>query len=167
VVLLHEGATAEADEQFEAARSLRWWDPEVSALAGHAYAVAGRTTGDPDQLAHADRWLRERLGAGHPPAAVLADLGLVREAGGDLPGAAALLDRALDADPHNPEYLLQRGVVAARQEDWRTAESAFLDATRGAPDSPAPWENLARIYGMTGRADDARRADARGSSLRE
>lgn len=165
VVALHEGSTTEADELFDAARTLRFWDREVSAVAGHAFAVAGSTSGDPGQLALADRWLARRLASGGTSAAVLADLGTVREADGNLADAASLLDRALLLDPHNPDFLLRRGVVAARQEDWAAAESAFLAATRGAPDSPAPWGNLARVYEVTGRGEDARRAADRADDL--
>jgi O-antigen ligase len=167
VVLLDGGGTSAAEEHFVAARTLRWWDPAVLVLPGHAYTVAGGVTGDPEQLAHGERWLRAAVESGDAPATVLADLGLLREAAGDLAGAASFLDRALHLDPANPDYLLDRGVVAARQEDWRTAESAFLAAAGSAPDSAAPWANLAEVYEVTGRSDEARTADARAARLRE
>ena len=135
------------------------------ALIGHVYTVAGTTAADPDQLAAADRWLASALEAGVPAVPVLADLGRVRDAEGELANSATLLDQALRSDPANPDILVLRGVVAARQADWETAESAFLGAARSAPDSPEPWENLARVYEMTDRADDARRAAARADDL--
>jgi Flp pilus assembly protein TadD len=61
--------------------------------------------------------------------------------------------------------LLERGIVAARQQDWTTAESRFRAAARSAPDSPVPWQNLAKLYQLTGRPDDAAAATARATHL--
>ncbi|SDF80808.1 O-antigen ligase [Blastococcus aurantiacus] len=164
VVAVGEGDLAGSDDAFGAAAALRWWDPSVGRVAGHAFAVVGTGTGDPDALQRADRWLvplaEQRAGAD-----VHLDLGAVREAQGDLPGAAAALDRALRQDPANPDALLLRGVVAARQGDWDGAERHLLAAGRSAPESAAPWANLARVHELAGRPAAARIARDRAEAL--
>jgi predicted Zn-dependent protease len=138
----------------------------VPVIAGHAFAVVGRDARTDDVLARARRWLDAAGRSNHPPVSVLLDAGAVDEAGGDLRGAATALDAALRRDPANPEILLLRGVVAARQEDWPGAEAAFRSAARSAPKSPEPWDDLARVYALTGRPQQQKSAAARADQLR-
>jgi tetratricopeptide (TPR) repeat protein len=166
VAVAQDDRTA-AEDSFAAAGALRWWDPAVAARAGHAYAAAGTATGHAELLDRARRWLTAAGPEDRAPVPVLADLAGVLEAGGDLDNAAAVLDRALTRDPANPDLLLLRGVVAARQEQWSSAEELFESAARSAPDSPAPWENLVRVYELTGDADAATAAARRADGLRE
>jgi tetratricopeptide (TPR) repeat protein len=166
VVALAAGDAASAEESFSTAQALRWWDPAVAVTAGHAYRVAATASGDDAVLQRAEHWLTTGGDRTSRPVSVLVDLGAVREARGELPAAAEALDAALDREPAHPESLLLRGVVAARQEDYDLAERLFRAAARSDPDSPAPWDNLARVYRATGRPADARAAEAESAGLR-
>jgi O-antigen ligase len=161
VVRLADGDGSTADEYFSTAQGFRWWDSSVPATAGHAFAVAGRAASDAELLDHAEAWL-DRAPASSQ---ALIDLGTVREARGDLTGAAEALDAALRRDPANPEALLIRGIVAARGERWDDAEDYLTAAAASAPDSPAPWENLARVRRAVGDDDAARDAERTAADL--
>jgi hypothetical protein len=164
VVAVRAGNVAAADESFEAAQALRPWDDAVGGTAGHAFRVAGVAAADEDVLQRAEGWLVGVDGDRSVP--VLADLGTVREARGDLVGAHDVLATALRRDPANPELLLLGGVVAARQGHTERAETLFSRAALSAPDSPAPWDNLATLYRETDRAVEARTAEARADARR-
>jgi tetratricopeptide (TPR) repeat protein len=158
VVFVQEERAADADESFRLAQALRPWDDQVAVTAGHAFRVVGIAASDPDSLERAERWLAVEGADRSVP--VLSDLGAVREARGDLAGAAAALTEAVQRDPANPDLLLLTGVVAARQNHPEQAETLFLKAAASAPESPAPWENLTTLYRETDRPAETRAAQA-------
>lgn len=80
---------------------------------------------------------------------------------GDDPAAAsALVEPALAAHPADPVLHNLAGVVAARQGAFESAETHFQAAIRLAPRSPAPYENLARLYQGRAAGDSTMRGRA-------
>ena len=154
-----------ADQSFHLARTLRPWDPDLPAAAGHAFAVLAGS-GNVQAAALAGPWLdaARRLTPGS--ASVLTDLASVAETQQDFQRSADLLDQALTHDPNNPQILLQRGVVYAELHQYADAERLLLRAASLAPHSPDPWTDLATLYQLQGRSADAAAATAKAAGLR-
>lgn len=49
----------------------------------------------------------------------------------------------------------QQASTAYQNEDWKTAEKAYLEITRKAPSQAEPWFRLGNIYARTNRLDEA------------
>ncbi|MCA9547532.1 MAG: tetratricopeptide repeat protein, partial [Myxococcales bacterium] len=83
-------------------------------------------------------------GAAPPSASALhAQAGLKAQAG-DLPGAAALYDRACEADPDQPAVWLAAADAWRRLGDWAKAAERAETATALAPEDPEPVAALAQ-----------------------
>lgn len=77
---------------------------------------------------------------------------LARLAVGDVAGARAALQPALDRAPHDPLLVVQQAVVLARQGDSHGAEALLQRALRGAPDHPAVDYGRAAVRAATADA---------------
>ncbi len=92
-------------------------------------------------------------------------LGIVREAEGDLAGAATLLESSLAGHP-NLTTLLALGNLETRRGRFAEAERWFLQLLRWKPDFAAGHANLAVLYHRWGKPDAAQRHLTRALSLR-
>lgn len=79
---------------------------------------------------------------------------------GDLEAAGALLAPALKSFPSDPLLRNLAGVVAAQQGSFATAEGHFQTAIRLAPQAPAAYENLGRLYQERATSDREMRTNA-------
>ncbi len=101
---------------------------------------------------------------GFAPDETLRRIGALLDAN-DLAGARAAVASALEQYPSDPALHNFAGAVAAQSDDVKTAEGEFQTAIRLAPDQPAPYENLGRLYqehaatiaGASGKALDVYR----------
>jgi len=81
-------------------------------------------------------------------------LGHVREA--ELNRALVHIRRAVELERHNPFYLSYLGLLLARAEQkWSEAEDLCTAALRMKPDQPQLYLNLAEVYVIAGRREDA------------
>ena len=94
-------------------------------------------------------------------APVLSNLGAAYLDLGDRDLALSYLNRALRADPALAAAYNNRALVALTTRDYRRAEQDLLLAARRSPALPVVQANLARLYEVEGRADEARRWAAR------
>ena len=78
----------------------------------------------------------------------------------DLPAARSVATAALDAHPADPVLHNIAGVIDAQQSAFTSAERHFQMAIRLAPDAPAAYENLGRLYQEHSAADPSARAKA-------
>ena len=81
---------------------------------------------------------------------------LLRE--GDLPGALERADKALAANPGDPDARFVRGVVLAELKRTPEAVAMFTQLTQDFPEMAEPYNNLAVIYAAQGEYDRARYA---------
>jgi len=81
---------------------------------------------------------------------------LLRE--GDLPGALERADKALAANPGDPDARFVRGVVLAELKRTPEAVAMFTLLTQDFPEMAEPYNNLAVIYAAQGEYDRARYA---------
>jgi putative PEP-CTERM system TPR-repeat lipoprotein len=70
--------------------------------------------------------------------------------------AAEVAGSLIKRDPKNPIYHTLLGEVRTVQQDYSAAESAFRDALSINPDLTAATRDLAQVYVVTGRVDEAR-----------
>ena len=153
------GDVTAAQASWGIAHRLRFWDQDLWLRQGHAtsYAV---TQGIVDPAACltptkiATAWLPHSSEAAQDRAACL-------DANGDLAAATQVLAFARVTDPTNVDLLLLGGVIAARAGDLEGAEELLLRAARMAPNTAAPWINLALVYDQMGRTLDAATARQR------
>ncbi len=81
-------------------------------------------------------------------------LGHVREA--ELNRALVHIRRAVELERQNPFYLSYLGLLLARAEQkWSEAEDLCTAALRMKPDQPQFYLNLAEVYVIAGRREDA------------
>ena len=71
--------------------------------------------------------------------------------------AREVLDPLLQREPVNPRARLLHGVLRAREGRVREAIEVFETLRRDHPDMSEPYNNLAVLYAVEGRLDDARR----------
>ena len=165
IIRADAGDLAGADAAFATASRLRPWDPDLGAAAGHAFAVLA-SAGSTAAASRATPWLTVASAQLPRSVPVMIDQASVAEASGDFATAARLLATAQVADPYNPQILLRRGVVAAEQADYPAAEEFLLRAADLSPQSPEPWDDLARLYTLQGRTAEAAGATAKAAGLR-
>lgn len=79
---------------------------------------------------------------------------------GDVGAASGVVEPALKAHPGDPVLHNLAGVIAAQQGAFEPAEAHFQTAIRLAPQGPAAYENLGRLYQERADANPAMRAKA-------
>ncbi len=92
-------------------------------------------------------------------------VGLAR--GGDIPGAIAQLQQALDIDPAHEMSQRQWGLLLEQQGQPDAALEHFLEATRIHPDFKPAWEDAARIADQQGKSEDAAQYRARAAAAKD
>jgi Flp pilus assembly protein TadD len=160
---LATGQVNEASSAFDKAHVLRPWDCEIDVMEGHAFSVV--TEKVPEAATSAEESLQRAARCYPRSYRVLRDQAAVYEAQGNLSAADVKLTEALELAPHNPDVLLRLGVIAAQENDLPRAESLLLAAADSAPDSPAPWVDLARVYQQWDRSSRAQAAQDRAEEL--
>lgn len=105
------------------------------------------------------------LGAANPVAAQTGKPGatLVKEASallreGDLAAALERADKAVAADPGDPDARFVRGVILAELKRTPEAVTTFTLLTQDFPEMAEPYNNLAVIYASQGEYERARYA---------
>jgi tetratricopeptide (TPR) repeat protein len=93
------------------------------------------------------------------PRATLQEIAVLLERG-DLGAATRAVEPALKAHPADPLLHNLAGVIAARQGAFEPAESHFQTSIRLAPQAPAAYENLGRLYQERADGNPAMRAKA-------
>ena len=83
------------------------------------------------------------------------NLGVVLRDEGDLAGARAEWQQALELDPGNPEALTQLGTDAATRGDLAAAEAHYRAALRAPAPPPIAYYDLALVCDRTGRPAEA------------
>lgn len=73
--------------------------------------------------------------------------------------------QALLSDPSNPELLLQKGIQLSALGRLQPAFEVFEGLRNNYPDHPAPYANLASIYGRWGKFEEARQMLLKADSL--
>ncbi len=160
------GDYAAADADFRTARVLRPWDVELPGVAMTAFVKAGTTgvAGAGAALPYAADWAA-RLGPVAGDEQLVQNRAALMQAQGDLAGAAALLDRQLEVDPHHPGLLTLRGVVHAQRHEYDAAVADFEYSLRVDPTDPQPWHDLAFVYHARGQTELADSAQAKAEEL--
>jgi O-antigen ligase len=159
------GNASGADHDFQVAHALRFWDPDLADVAGHAFITEASVTNSPAMQADANDWLARVPSQLNGDEQVRLDRELADELAGQLPAAQTLLTQALADDPDNPDILLRRGVVEGEQANYPAAIRDLLQSSRIAAGSPAPWQDLAVVYGRQNRPNAAAAARRRARQL--
>ena len=162
------GRYAAANRSFDLAHSLRPWDHEIDATAGHALAVAAdaRTGAARHQLvALARPWVADELSAYPHSIEALEDQAALDQLSGDLAAAAAHLVTAAALDRLDPQVLLDEGIVAAQRHRDLAAIAALRESASILPSDPTTWQALAAAYHALGRDDLAAAARRRAAQL--
>jgi O-antigen ligase len=159
------GNASSADHEFTLAHGLRFWDPDLPDVAAHAFVTEASVDGSPAMRADASAWLARVPGELDRDEQVRLDRELADELTGNLPAARYLLTQALSEDPDNPDILLRRGVVEGEQADYPAAIRDLRESAQVAASSPAPWQDLAVVYGRQHRPQAAAEARRRAQQL--
>ncbi|MBL8056093.1 MAG: tetratricopeptide repeat protein, partial [Anaerolineales bacterium] len=85
--------------------------------------------------------------------------------GGDLAGARAALDQALQLAPDDAQLLLAQGNLALRQGDLAAARREFARAVTAAPGTAAPHLNLAAVLSLLNETAEAEAAAQRALAI--
>ncbi len=162
--------------QLSARRALAGDDPAAARQAVLQYAAARPV----------DPWPHRQLvmlagEAGHPQEAIASlemldrvdnesgawshQLALVHRARGELPQAAAAIQRALWREPYHGSYRELAAAIALQQKDHDTAIFHLESMTMLEPDRATHHVRLAAALALAGRPNDARRAAERARAL--
>lgn len=68
------------------------------------------------------------------------------------------VNKALAANPRDPQARFLKGLILTEQGNSKEAEDVFVKLTRDHPEYPEPHNNLAVIYASQGQYDKARAA---------
>ena len=148
-----------AVEQRDGAEALRRLDrlsrddlaqPAVLLLRARALSFAGRKA---EALVILDGLEKQAEGA-----AAWDRLATALAEAGEFTRAEALLSRALEAEPSNPEMLRNLGMVALQANHPARAREIFEAALRLHPEEPDLWRQLGRSEAAQGRFEEAFRA---------
>jgi putative PEP-CTERM system TPR-repeat lipoprotein len=145
-----DGKPELALQQFEKAATL---DPENQSIKARV-AISEINSGRGQQgLAELEQVYSSESGASIAgPALVLTEL-----RAGKAEKAAEVAASLIKLDANNPLYQTLLGVVQVAQRDYAGAEAAFRAALARNPEFPAATRDLANLYLVTGRADDAKK----------
>ncbi len=127
------------------------------ALAWELLANTGTEAARPQ----AEQLLRRSAAQFPNDAATLAGLGYEEQIHGDIRGAQTLYQRALALDPDLIDAAGNLGVIEAQSGNFPLATKLLKGAFERAPGSSGAGMNLARVFCMAGRLDEARDSIAR------
>ncbi|NQV33664.1 MAG: tetratricopeptide repeat protein [Phycisphaeraceae bacterium] len=134
-------------EKNEAANDLRLTRSSVA----NTYASAETFHPGPSKLGLAHKLLTRGLAIDPNSMACLEHLGSLYSSSGRLDNALATFKRAAEVDPNRLIYVLNVGLIASRLGRFDEAEEAFGKAMVLAPQSSAPFRELARLYLQAGK----------------
>lgn len=123
-------------------------DPQQAA----ALTQAGWTLWQHQQLAPAIEKFQAALQLDPDHANALNGLGWAHLNGGEYAPARAAFEKLLAIDPKHAAALNGMGQMALAERDYEAAEKLLVKA---APNAPAAWYGLARVYLLTGKYDQA------------
>jgi cellulose synthase operon protein C len=136
-------------QQFQKAAALDPDNPTIKTQVGKSEIDAGQSE---QGLATLEQVFGTEAGAPIAgPTLVITELRAQR-----LDKAAEVATSLIKRDPKNPIYQILLGEVRTAQQDYSAAESAFRAALAINPDLTAVTRDLAKLYAVTGRADEAR-----------
>lgn len=138
-------------QQFQKAAALEPKDPSANTRAALAELNSGRATEGFAELEHVFESGAGATVAG--PYLVVMDL-----RAGQVDKAAAVAADLIKRDPQNPLFLTLQGMVEFRRTDYAAAETSLRAALALAPGSDAVTRQLALLYFVTGRPDQAAKA---------
>lgn len=72
--------------------------------------------------------------------------------------ALVLVEKQLSQKPDEIQLLFLKGIIFARMDKLKQAESVFIDLTENYPELPEPFNNLAVIYAARGDYDSAEKS---------
>jgi len=119
--------------------------------------VAALAQGPMDTIAQALKVEADALSADPDDALLRQQASVLKEEAGDLAGAAAEAERAVDLLPSDAEAWSQLGIVRARQEKYEDAAAAFRRAFELNKQDVWPLQNLASALVKLDRKDEATR----------
>ncbi|KQR65393.1 O-antigen polymerase [Arthrobacter sp. Leaf337] len=144
------GDLAQAQRHFQAAQALRPWDSDTALLAAQAFAGPA-AEGDPEAAARAVEWAKVSLA--RTPDSV--EAGLALSIGylnsGDIPAAKQQLDELVQRAPYTSALYVQRGIAWFGLGQPEQSIADLQTAAAQSPDSPVPWQVLARVYQRVGQ----------------
>lgn len=140
------------DELFRALR-LNPKEPRAQIALGRTWLAIARSSRDPRDLAKARQILTEAMGVDEGER--LMTLGQVAMAGGDVRGAVALLERAIEQQARPREARLALADALYASKDYPGAAAALERAAQYGPSDPAIALSLGLVYSQL---NDARRA---------
>lgn len=161
-VAVGRGQLASANRDFNLARDLLPWDPDLPGQVFHQF-VASALAGNSAAVSYARRW-DGRANTGDEQ--VLENRAALLELTGDFVGSQRLVSTQLRIDPHNPQFLLLQGVNYANLHSYAQAETSLAEAARIDPTDPDPWQDLALVYKAEGRTALESQAQAIADRLR-
>lgn len=162
-VAVAQGRLAVADHDFELARDLLPWDPDLPAGVLHQF-VAVALAGDSSAVAYADQWVPRAADVAGDEQVVDYRATLL-EISGDAAGSEQLVAAELHIDPYNPMFLLLQGVDEAGLRNYAAAEASLVEATEVDPTDPNAWGDLAAVYKAEGQVSLSAQARARANQL--
>jgi Flp pilus assembly protein TadD len=118
-------------------------------------------TGTEAARPQAEQLLRRSVAQFPNDAATLAALGYEEQIQGDIRGAQTLYQRALALDPDLIDATTNLGVIEAQRGTLPAAIKLLQGAFERAPGRSAVGMNLARVFCLAGRLDEARASVAR------
>ncbi|MEO5319298.1 O-antigen ligase family protein [Arthrobacter sp. CC3] len=158
------GDTGQAQRHFQAAQALRPWDSDTALLAAQAFAGPA-AEGDPEAAARAVEWARVSLS--RTPDSV--EAGLALSIGylnsGELPAAKQQLDELIIRAPYTSGLYVQRGIAWFGLGRPEQSIADLRTAAGQSPESPVPWQVLARVYQRVGQDGNAARAQEQADRL--
>ena len=159
-----DGNIAQAQRHFQAAQALRPWDSDTALLAAQAFAGPA-AEGDPEAAARAVEWAKVSLA--RTPDSVEAGLALSIGYlnGGDIPAAKQKLDELISRAPYTSGLYVQRGIASFGLGQPEQSIADLQTAAGQSPDSPVPWQVLARVYQRIGQDGNAAMAQEQADRL--
>lgn len=158
------GDIAGAQRHFQAAKALRPWDSDTALLAAQAFAGPA-AEGDTEAAERAVEWARVSLA--RTPESV--EAGLALSIGyinsGNVPAAKERLDELIVRAPYTSQLYVQRGIAAFGLGQPEQSIADLQTAASQSPESPVPWQVLARVYQRVGQDGNATMAQERADRL--
>lgn len=147
-ILLDQGKTVEAEENFASATRLDKKNPEVFAIIGEAYLYGKKPNGN-----KAVQFLSTARDMNPKVAKYWANLGNAYQMIGDNGEAMTSFETAVEKDPKNTSAYISMARIWASAKQTDLAIPKLLEAIRLSPDDAPPYKDLIELYIRTGAYD--------------
>jgi tetratricopeptide (TPR) repeat protein len=147
-LLLDQGKTAEAEENFTSATRLDKKNPEVFAIIGEAYLYSSKPNGN-----KAVQFLTTARDMNPKVAKYWANLGNAYQMIGDNGEAMTSFETAVEKDPKNTAAYISMARIWASAKQTDLAIPKLQEAIRLSPDDAPPYKDLIELYIRTGEYD--------------